>query len=200
MEIKQARYVQSSPTLAGCPMADKPEFAFVGRSNVGKSSLINLLTARNNLALTSVSPGKTRNINHFIINEQWYLVDLPGYGFAKVSKKQRDEWQNNLNEYLIKRTNLVNVFVLVDCNIPPQRIDIEFINWLGAQSIPFGIVFTKSDKPKVHALNVNINDFLSALAEHWEHLPPHFVSSSVRKVGREEILDYIDQCLEQISE
>ena len=200
MEIKQAKYLMSSPTVKGCPAPDKPEFAFVGRSNVGKSSLINFLTGRKSLALTSVSPGKTKNINHFIINDAWYLVDLPGYGFAKVSKTTRDDWQKNLSEYLMQRTNLLNVFALIDVNIPPQQIDLEFINWMGENNIPFSIVFTKADKPNIQNLNNNIQKFLDTLAQTWEVLPPHFVTSSTRKAGKEDILDYIDSCFEQISE
>ncbi len=200
MEIKQAKYLMSSPTLKGCPPPDKAEFAFVGRSNVGKSSLINYLTGRKSLALTSVSPGKTKNINHFLINDAWYLVDLPGYGFAKVSKTTRDDWQKNLSEYLQKRTNLLNVFALIDVNIPPQQIDLEFINWMGESKIPFAIVFTKADRPNIQTLNNNIQKFLDTLSQTWEQLPPHFVTSASRKAGKEEILDYIDGCFEQISE
>ena len=190
----------SSPTVKGCPAPDKPEFAFVGRSNVGKSSLINFLTGRKSLALTSVSPGKTKNINHFIINDAWYLVDLPGYGFAKVSKTTRDDWQKNLSEYLMQRTNLLNVFALIDVNIPPQQIDLEFINWMGENKIPFSIVFTKADKPNIQNLNNNIQKFLDTLAQTWEVLPPHFVTSASRKAGKEDILDYIDSCFDEISE
>ena len=200
MEIKQAKYLMSSPTVKGCPAPDKPEFAFVGRSNVGKSSLINFLTGRKSLALTSVSPGKTKNINHFIINDSWYLVDLPGYGFAKVSKTTRDDWQKNLSEYLVKRTNLLNVFSLIDINIPPQQIDLEFINWMGENKIPFTIVFTKADKPNIQTLNNNVARFLDVLSQTWEQLPPYFVTSAVRKVGKDEILDYIQECFDQISE
>ncbi len=200
MEIKQAKYLMSSPTVKGCPAPDKPEFAFVGRSNVGKSSLINFLTGRKSLALTSVSPGKTKNINHFIINDAWYLVDLPGYGFAKVSKTTRDDWQKNLSEYLMQRTNLLNVFALIDVNIPPQQIDLEFINWMGENKIPFSIVFTKADKPNIQQLNNNVQKFLDTLSQTWQVLPPHFVTSSTRKAGKEDILDYIDSCFEQISE
>ena len=200
MEIKQAKYLMSSPTVKGCPAPDKPEFAFVGRSNVGKSSLINFLTGRKSLALTSVSPGKTKNINHFIINDSWYLVDLPGYGFAKVSKTTRDDWQKNLSEYLVKRTNLLNVFSLIDVNIPPQQIDLEFINWMGENKIPFTIVFTKADKPNIQTLNNNVARFLDVLSQTWEQLPPYFVTSAVRKVGKDEILDYIQECFDQISE
>jgi GTP-binding protein len=195
MIIKSAAYVQSCPTLAGCPATDKPEFAFIGRSNVGKSSVINLITNRKSLALISVSPGKTRNINHFIINDSWYLVDLPGYGYAKVSRDQRDLWQENLEEYLKKRENLITVFLLVDSNVPPQAKDIAFTNWLGENEIPFSIIFTKTDKPKVLALNENINTFMKELSKTWVQLPPHFLTSANKKVGRDELLDYIEECI-----
>lgn len=196
MHIKSANYLQSCPTYKGCPKPEKPEFAFIGRSNVGKSSVINLLTNRNGLALTSVSPGKTRNINHFIINDSWYLVDLPGYGYAKISQLQRALWQENLEDYLQKRENLMTVFLLIDSNVPTQKSDIEFANWMGKHSIPFSLIFTKADKPKVLDLNKNINSFLDELSKTWVSLPPHFVTSANKKTGREELLDYIQQCMD----
>lgn len=191
MHISSANYIQSVPTISGCPKPNKPEFAFVGRSNVGKSSLINMITNRNGLAQTSNSPGKTKNINHFLINDEWYLVDLPGYGYAKTSQLQRGIWMKNLENYLTKRENLMNVFLLIDSNIKPQQKDIEFANWLGHNSIPFSIVFTKADKAKKAELAKNIEAFEDEMLKYWKELPPSFLTSAEKKIGRDEILNYI---------
>ncbi|MCX6352806.1 MAG: ribosome biogenesis GTP-binding protein YihA/YsxC [Bacteroidetes bacterium] len=193
MEINTSEYLQSVPTVAGCPKPDKEEFAFVGRSNVGKSSLINMLTGRKSLALTSHTPGKTQTINHFLINKIWYLVDLPGYGYAKRSKTSRLAWQINMEEYLTQRENLTCVFLLIDANIKPQEIDLEFADWLGENSVPFCIIFTKSDKSKSIAIKKNIEAFFTVMAETWMILPQHFVTSANKKTGRKEVLGYIEE-------
>ncbi len=193
MQIKQADYVISSPSVDKCPKPDKPEFAFIGRSNVGKSSLINMLTGRQSLAKTSATPGKTQLINHFIINREWYLVDLPGYGYAKISQSQRKKWEKMIEEYLRKRENLLNIFVLIDSRHSPQKIDIEFINTLGEWQLPFSIVFTKADKVKPLALQRNTGDFLEALRQSWQFLPQSFISSAEKKSGRDEILSFVDE-------
>ena len=195
LTIHTAEYAMSSPDLAGCPAPDKAEFAFIGRSNVGKSSLINMLCNKKGLALTSNKPGKTRKFNYFIINDAWYLVDLPGYGYAQTSHVQRDVWQRNMETYLIRRENLVNVFLLIDANIPPQKKDINFIEWLGENMVPFSLVFTKSDKPKRIDLKKNIDAMHDALLESWETLPPEFITSSDTMLGKENILKYIEDCL-----
>lgn len=200
MQIHSAKYIQSCPDITGCPVTNLPEFAFIGRSNVGKSSLINMITGHNKLALTSKKPGKTRNINHFLINEKWYLVDLPGYGFAQISQLQRELWLKSIQEYFLKRENLKNVFLLVDSSIPPQKKDMEFITWLGQSHIPFSIVFTKMDKAKALQLQKNMSDFKKELHKTWEELPPIFLSSVEKKTGRDEILDYIKLCMEKKSE
>ena len=195
MEIISSKYLISNASYKQCPLPDKPEFAFIGRSNVGKSSLINMLCNKRNLAKTSAAPGKTQLINHFEIvssgNIKWYLVDLPGYGYAKVSQSSRRRWQQMIEEYIRKRENLVNLFVLIDSRHETQKIDIEFINDLGKWQIPFSIVFTKSDKNKPGATARNIRDFMSAMKENWEELPPHFVTSAINKEGRNEMLAYI---------
>lgn len=191
MEIRSALFIKSSDKLSGCPKDNLPEFAFIGRSNVGKSSLINLLTGRKKLAKTSSTPGKTRLINHFLINENWYLVDLPGYGFAKVSKSQRSNFGALIESYVLHRKNLFNLFVLVDANIPPQQIDLDFITWLGLKSIPFSVVFTKIDKPNQKNLTKNLERFREKLHENWEELPPEFMTSAEKKEGGEAILDYV---------
>lgn len=193
MQIKQADYVISSPSVDKCPKPDKPEFAFIGRSNVGKSSLINMLTGRQSLAKTSATPGKTQLINHFIINRKWYLVDLPGYGYAKISQSQRKKWEKMIEEYLRKRENLLNIFVLIDSRHSPQKIDIQFINTLGEWQLPFSIVFTKADKVKPLALQRNTGDFLEALRQSWQFLPQSFISSAEKKSGRDEILSFVDE-------
>lgn len=195
MIIKSAKYIVSSPSFDLCPKADKPEFAFIGRSNVGKSSLINMLVKQKNLAKTSGTPGKTQMINHFEINEKWYLVDLPGYGYAKVAQNNRRRWEQMIENYLRKRENLVNIFVLVDSRHKPQKIDLEFVNQLGKWEIPFTIVFTKADKEKPTVVQRNVTAFLDAMREEWEFLPQSFVTSAEKGVGREEVLSYINQCL-----
>ena len=195
MQIKTAQYVISAPSFDLCPKPDKAEYAFIGRSNVGKSSLINMLTNQNGLAKTSASPGKTQLINHFIINNAWYIVDLPGYGYAKISQSSRRRWEQMIENYLRKRENLVNVFVLLDARHPPQKIDIEFVNQLGKWEIPFALVFTKADKEKPGVVVRNVQAFLTELRNgDWEFLPRHFVTSAEKKTGREEIIQFIDQC------
>ncbi len=181
-----------------CPQSTMTEFAFIGRSNVGKSSLINMLTSNSKLAKTSASPGKTQKINHFVINNSWYLVDLPGYGYAKVSKTQRVVFKNMIEGYILNRPNLVNLFVLIDCRHEPQKIDLEFINWLGTSRVPFTIIFTKADKLGPRVLETNIETYKQTLFETWETLPDMLVSSAVSKVGQEEILEYIDKIIRQV--
>lgn len=171
-----------------------PEYAFIGRSNVGKSSLINMITAQKGLAQVSGKPGKTRLINYFEVDASWYLVDLPGYGFAKVGQKQRAQWQLNTEKYLLERTSLMNIFLLIDSNIPPQKLDLKFAEWLGQNGLPFSLVFTKADRIKKHVLAANVELFKSAMLETWEELPPVIISSSEKRVGREELLDYIQYC------
>ena len=195
MTIKSADYTISSARVQQCPAGDLPEFAFIGRSNVGKSSLINMLTGRSNLAKTSATPGKTVLINHFLINSQWYLVDLPGYGYAKRGMQQRDELQRMISSYILQRDQMMNLFLLIDSRHEPQRIDLEFIEWLGENGIPFSIVFTKADKLSKGKLAANVKQYLSELSKQWEELPPHFITSSETKLGREEVLDYIDEIL-----
>ncbi|MEE4286019.1 MAG: ribosome biogenesis GTP-binding protein YihA/YsxC [Mariniphaga sp.] len=191
MEIKEARFIVSNTKVEKCPRPDKPEYAFIGRSNVGKSSLINMLTRRKALAKISGKPGKTRLINHFLINENWYLVDLPGYGYAKIAKKEREKWEKFLRNYILKRENLYNLFVLIDSRHSPQPIDLEFMEWLGLGQVPFSIVFTKTDKLKPEELEVNLKNYEAKLLESWESVPPMFISSAEKGVGREEILQYI---------
>ena len=206
MEIKQATYVISSPSFDQAPKPDRPEYAFIGRSNVGKSSLINMLCNNKKLAKISATPGKTQLINHFEIvsspssrhrggakEAKWYLVDLPGYGFAQHSQSTRRRWEQMIENYLRKRENLMNVFVLVDARHEPQKIDIDFINQLGKWQIPFSIVFTKADKNKGSVTAKHVKMFLQELSKYWEALPTHFVSSAITKEGREEILDFINE-------
>ncbi|MEL6699820.1 MAG: ribosome biogenesis GTP-binding protein YihA/YsxC [Bacteroidota bacterium] len=193
MEITQAEFIKSSQNVTQVPGPDRPEYAFTGRSNVGKSSLINYLCNRRNLALTSGTPGKTQLINHFLINKDWYLVDLPGYGYAKVSKTQRSQFQEMMGDYLLNRPNLMNTFVLVDSRIPPQEIDLQFMEFLGVHSLPFSIVFTKTDKPKPAVFEKNQALYKEKLYETWEELPPMFYTTSTKKKGKEDILDYIDR-------
>lgn len=181
-----------------CVKPDKPEFAFIGRSNVGKSSLINMLTSNSKLAKTSASPGKTQKINHFVINNQWYLVDLPGYGYAKVSKSQRAVFRKMIDDYILNRQNLVNLFVLIDCRHEPQDIDVEFINWLGESRVPFTIIFTKADKIGPNALKDKVEAYKEHLLQTWETLPDMLVSSAVSKMGQEEILDYIEKIIKEL--
>ena len=195
MKIKSAKFLVSNTDYKKCPDGNSQEFAFIGRSNVGKSSLINKLVERKALAKISGKPGKTQLINHFEINEEWFLVDLPGYGWAKVSKSSRSEFAIIITEYLLNRSNLVNTFVLVDIRLEPQKIDLEFINWMGEKGLPFAIIFTKCDKlskPKVQQSEAR---FKKALLESWDELPPMLASSSVSGLGREEILDYIESLL-----
>ena len=193
MEIKNAEFTLSAPMESMCPKDNKPEYAFIGRSNVGKSSLINMLTNHSKLAKTSATPGKTLLINHFLINREWYLVDLPGYGFAKRSKKEMMKLEQMINGYILQREQLVNVFLLVDIRLAPQKIDLEFIQWLGTSSVPFAIVFTKADKLSVAKVNQNVEAYKKVLSETWEELPPIFITSSSKKQGRDEVLDYIER-------
>jgi ribosome biogenesis GTP-binding protein ysxC len=194
MIIKSADFFISSGRADQCPQDSKlPEYAFIGRSNVGKSSLINMLTGRKALAKTSSTPGKTMLINHFIINNEWYLVDLPGYGFARRGKKEMEKFRNLIEYYILERQQLTCLFVLIDSRLPPQKIDLEFIQWLGEEGIPFCIVFTKADKNKTGELKKNVQGFLKKLQEEWEELPVHFVTSSEKGTGRMELLDYIDE-------
>lgn len=191
MEIKTARFLMSNSSVQKCPDPDMPEFAFIGRSNVGKSSLINMLTNHKKLAKTSGRPGKTQLINHFVINDNWYLVDLPGYGYAKVSKNQRNKFQAYISDYIINRENLYCLFVLVDCRHEPQKIDMEFIEWLGEKQIPFALIFTKSDKLGKNQLHSNVAAYKKQLRKTWEELPPIFMSSAETGFGKEEILNFI---------
>ncbi|MBP3845593.1 MAG: YihA family ribosome biogenesis GTP-binding protein [Prevotella sp.] len=193
MDIKIAEFSLSAPMVSMCPKDTKPEYAFIGRSNVGKSSLINMLTNNKKLAKTSATPGKTLLINHFIINKEWYLVDLPGYGYAKRSKKEIAKLDQMIRGYILQREQLVNVFVLVDSRLEPQKIDLEFIEWLGQSSIPFAIVFTKADKLSTSKLNQSIEGYKKKLLETWEELPPIFLTSAEKKQGRDEVLNYIEQ-------
>ena len=195
MEIKKAEFTISSSKLSQCPKENKAEVAFIGRSNVGKSSLINMLTGRKALAKTSATPGKTLLINHFNINDSWYLVDLPGYGFAKRSKKTQEELTKMISTYLLYREQLINVFLLIDIRHAPQKIDLEFMEWLGVNGLPFSIVFTKADKVGSGRAKMNVSDYLNKLLDTWEELPPHFVTSSETQTGKEELLDYIEKIL-----
>ncbi len=192
MEIKSAEFTISSSRADMCPKSDIPEYAFIGRSNVGKSSLINMLTKKPKLAMTSSTPGKTLLINHFLINKEWFLVDLPGYGFALRGKKMMEKIKNLIEYYVLEREQLTCLFVLIDSRHEPQKIDLEFIEWLGENGVPFAIIFTKADKQTVGKTRQNVNNYLNKLKEQWEELPPHFVSSSENGTGRQEILDYID--------
>ena len=195
MEIKQAEFVSSVADVSKCPKADKPEFAFIGRSNVGKSSLLNMLTNRKNLAKTSNKPGKTQTINHFIINETWYLVDLPGYGYAKVSREKREGFGKIIENYVLKRENLHCLFILLDARLEPQKIDLEFIQWTGEKEIPLCLVFTKADKLTKNLLNRNVFVYKTALLKMWQDLPPMIVTSSTAKTGKEELLSFIGKAL-----
>jgi GTP-binding protein len=192
MIIKEATFVVSNSDYRLCPTDGKPEFAFIGRSNVGKSSLINMLTGNKKLAKTSGTPGKTQLINHFEINKEWYLVDLPGYGFAKASKQARIKWEIFISEYLINRDSLMNVFVLIDSRLEPQQIDLEFMNWCGQKQIPFCIVFTKIDKISSSVLGKNLAKYKKEMLKSWDEIPPVYTSSSESAFGKEKILNYID--------
>ena len=193
MDIKKAEFCLSAPMVSMCPKDNKPEYAFIGRSNVGKSSLINMLTNNKKLAKTSATPGKTLLINHFIINNEWYLVDLPGYGYAKRSKKEVGKLEQMISGYLLQREQLVNVFLLVDVRLEPQKIDLDFIQWLGDSSIPFAIVFTKADKLSAVKVSQQVEIYKKVLLETWEDLPPVFITSAEKRQGRDEVLDYIDR-------
>lgn len=193
MEIRKAEYEISNPDVARCPATSVPEYAFIGRSNVGKSSLINMLTRRKGLAKTSQTPGKTLLINHFRINDgQWYIVDLPGYGYAARGKAQREEISRIITDYILRREQMTCLFVLIDVRHAPQRIDVEFMDWLGENGVPFAIVFTKGDKVGPVAAQRNIDAYKQELLKYWEELPPVFLTSSERATGRDELLDYID--------
>jgi len=209
MQVKKAVYVISSPEFEKCPLPDRPEYAFIGRSNVGKSSLINMLCNNDKLAKTSASPGKTQLINHFEITStvsddngkaevlQWYLVDLPGYGFAQVSQRSRRRWEQMIENYLRKRENLLMVFVLIDSRHTPQKIDLSFLENLKLWKIPFSLIFTKSDKENQRTVSKNVKDFLEEMRKTWQFLPAHFVSSAVKKSGRDKILSYIGEITQE---
>jgi GTP-binding protein len=199
MIIHSAVFIKSSPTIKDCPVSSIPEFGFIGRSNVGKSSLINMLTGWSKLAKTSVQPGKTRTINHFIVNESWYLVDLPGYGYAKVPVKLREKWVRATEEYILKRENLVSLFVIIDTRHKPQRSDIEFMEFLGLSRIPFARVFTKSDKLNITALENSVSQYNLEMLKNWESLPATFITSAIKGNGREEILTYIEESMNNFS-
>ena len=190
--IKSARFVISNSDVRKCPQDGKPEYAFIGRSNVGKSSLINMLTRHNKLAMTSAMPGKTLLINHFIVNDEWYLVDLPGYGYAKRSKKQNEQLEHIISSYVLDREQMTNLFVLVDSRHEPQKIDLEFFEWLGENGVPFSIVFTKADKVTKTQLASNVEAYRQRLLQEWEELPPVFITSSESALGRDELLGYIE--------
>lgn len=203
MQITKATYLISSPSIDKCPKPDRPEYAFIGRSNVGKSSLINMLCNNSKLAKISVTPGKTQLINHYTIEStsanqkkktSWFLVDLPGYGYAKRSQQQRKEWSRMIEDYLRKRENLINIFVLIDARHGPQKIDLEFVDDLGNWKLPFTIVFTKADKEKPGAVERNVKLFFEKMRESWQFLPRYFVTSALSKLGKEEVLDFIDDC------
>lgn len=199
MQIKSAKYESSAISVEKCINTDKAEFAFIGRSNVGKSSLINMLTGNEKLAMTSSTPGKTILINHFLINNEWYLVDLPGYGYAKRGKKQQEQLAQMIKGYILRREQMINLFLLIDGNIPPQRIDLDFIEWLGENGVPFTIIFTKADKSRKGSFGKSVKAFLNGLGEQWEELPPHFEVSSAKRIGRQEILDHIDDILTSLA-
>jgi GTP-binding protein len=195
MQIKTAEFIISNTEVSKCPLDGKPEFAFIGRSNVGKSSLINMLTAKKGLAKTSGTPGKTQLINHFLINEHWYLVDLPGYGYAKVSRTQRSSFERFIADYLTKRETLYNIFVLLDARLEPQKIDLEFMNWCGEKGLPFSMVFTKIDKLSSTALQKNLAKYKKEMLKYWAEMPPVFTTSSESGFGKEPLLNYIEQIL-----
>lgn len=200
MEITSAEFKISNTRIDKCPQDGLPEYAFIGRSNVGKSSLINMLTRKPKLAMTSSTPGKTLLINHFLINKQWYLVDLPGYGYAKRGKKQQEKIQQIIEDYVLDREALTCLFVLVDSRHEPQKIDLEFIEWLGENGVPFAIIFTKADKLNITQQRENITNYLHKLEEQWEELPPYFLTSAEKQTGRNEVLDYIDSINKSLNE
>jgi len=193
MKISSALFIKSAPALNSCPEPNMPEYAFIGRSNVGKSSLINMLTAQKGLAKTSSTPGKTQYINFFLINDSFYWVDLPGLGYAKTSKTNREKWEKNTTAYLLKRRNLLATFLLIDCRISPQKIDIDFMTWLAENQLPFVIVFTKIDKLSKNQLEINIASYKKTLLESWEELPPLFLTSSEKNIGKEDILSFVNE-------
>ena len=199
MEITSAEFVISNTDVKKCPAGIFPEYAFIGRSNVGKSSLINMLTARKGLAMTSATPGKTMLINHFLINKNWYLVDLPGDGYARRGQKGKDQIRTIIEDYILEREQMTNLFVLIDSRLEPQNIDLEFMEWLGENGIPFSIIFTKADKLKGGRLKMNVNAYLRELSKQWEELPPYFISSSENRTGRTEILNYIENINKEIN-
>lgn len=192
MEIKNANFVISSQTVAQCPNDTKPEYAFIGRSNVGKSSLINMLCGNKKLAKTSATPGKTLLINHFLVNNEWYIIDLPGYGYAKASKTQKQKIEHIISGYILQRQQLANVFVLIDIRHDVQKIDREFIDWLGESDIPFSIVFTKCDKLSTMKAKQNAEAWMETLRDRWEELPPYFITSAEKRIGKDDVLDYIE--------
>ncbi len=193
MKINNAEYMGSFPKESLCPKTGFPEYAFIGRSNVGKSSLINMLTDRISLARVSKTPGKTQSLNFYLVDEEWYIVDLPGYGYAKISKNKRADWEKMIQIYLMHRETLMSAMVLIDSNIPPQLIDIEFINWLGQEQVPFVIVFTKADRLKKNALNANIQRFKNELMKYWNDMPQYFITSANEEIGKEELYAFFDK-------
>ena len=193
MNVAHAEFVMSNTKVEQCPKSKLPEYAFIGRSNVGKSSLINMLCNRKKLAKTSSRPGKTQLINHFLINKQWHLVDLPGYGYARVSKTQKKTFQKFITNYFIKRKELISAFLLIDFRHKPQNLDLEFMSWLGENFIPFSIIFTKSDKLKEKEIKGNTSNYLKRLKEDWEEVPKYFITSSEKRIGKDELLNYIDE-------
>ncbi len=192
MIIKEAEFVGSFPSERLCPKDNKPEYAFIGRSNVGKSSLINMLTDRKSLAKVSNRPGKTQTLNYYLMDKSWYIVDLPGYGYAKISKKKRFEWEKMIEGYMLKRQTLGCAFVLIDLNVPPQEIDMEFVNWMGKMQIPFVIVFTKTDRLGVNKRGIQVKNFQNEMHKYWNDLPEQFMTSAEKKIGQEEMLSFID--------
>lgn len=198
MIIRSAQFVISNTDVRKCPETDLPEYAFIGRSNVGKSSLINMLTQHKGLAMTSQKPGKTQLINHFLINEEWHLVDLPGYGYARVGQANRERLKAIIEDYILERRQLTSLFILLDCRHEPQKIDLEFIEWAGENGVPFSLVFTKADKLSRGRLAANIEAYKERLLETWEELPPIFVTSSEERLGRDELLAYIEQINQSI--
>ena len=199
MEISNAEFIVSNTDVKKCPPGHLPEYAFIGRSNVGKSSLINMLTGRKGLAITSATPGKTMLINHFLINDSWYIVDLPGYGYARRGMKGQEQIRTIIEDYILEREQMTNLFLLIDSRLEPQKIDMEFMEWLGENGIPFSIIFTKADKLKGGRLKMNINAYIRELRKQWEELPPYFVSSSEDRMGRTEILDYIESINKEVN-
>lgn len=200
MKIKSAEFIISNTQIEKCPQDNLPEYAFIGRSNVGKSSLINMLTEKPKLAMTSSTPGKTLLINHFLVNKQWYLVDLPGYGYAQRGKKQQEQIAQIIKNYVLNRMQLTCLFVLIDSRHEPQKIDLNFIEWLGENGVPFALIFTKADKLGVMKQKENVAKYLQKLEEQWEELPPHFLTSSEKKIGKEEVLDYIESINRSLAE